>query len=129
MATRKAVTNPGAAAANGDSELKALLESLRSELAVLSARVAKLESPVAAVVEPVAAAAVAEAAAPVVQEDELPEEILLAISAAVAAFLGKRAPIRQIRLLSSGAWAQQGRAFIQASHRIEVHHGAHHHHH
>jgi len=46
------------------------------------------------------------------------EEDVLAISGAVAAFLGVRAHIRQIRLVSGGAWAQQGRVSIQASHRL-----------
>jgi methylmalonyl-CoA carboxyltransferase large subunit len=46
------------------------------------------------------------------------EEEVLAISAAVAAFLGVRAHIRQIRLVSTNAWAQQGRVYIQASHRL-----------
>jgi len=49
----------------------------------------------------------------------IPEEIILAISAAVAAFLGKRASIRQIRLTGSTPWAQQGRATVQASHGVE----------
>ena len=44
------------------------------------------------------------------------EEELLAISAAVGAYLGVRAHIRQIRLVSTSAWAQQGRVSIQASH-------------
>jgi methylmalonyl-CoA carboxyltransferase large subunit len=52
----------------------------------------------------------------------LTEELLVVLSAAVAAFLGKKAPIRQIRLLGSAAWAQQGRVSIQASHRLSVHH-------
>ena len=46
------------------------------------------------------------------------EEIILVISAAVAAFLGKKPRIRQIRLLGSAAWAQQGRVTIQASHAL-----------
>jgi methylmalonyl-CoA carboxyltransferase large subunit len=46
----------------------------------------------------------------------LSEEKLVAISAAVAAFLGERVRIRQIRLLRSNAWAQQGRVSVQASH-------------
>ena len=45
-------------------------------------------------------------------------EMVLVIGAAVAAFLGKKAPIRQIRLLGSAAWAQQGRVTIQASHNL-----------
>jgi methylmalonyl-CoA carboxyltransferase large subunit len=47
------------------------------------------------------------------------EEEVLAISAAVAAYLGVRAHIRQIRLVSTGAWAQQGRVSIQASHILQ----------
>ena len=43
---------------------------------------------------------------------------LLAISAALAAWLGVHAHIRQIRLIRTGAWAQQGRVTIQASHRL-----------
>ena len=46
------------------------------------------------------------------------EEELLAISAALAAWLGVQAHIRQIRLIRTGAWAQQGRVTIQASHRL-----------
>jgi len=48
---------------------------------------------------------------------------VLVISAAVAAFLGKKPHIRQIRLLGSVAWAQQGRTTIQASHALSVKHG------
>jgi len=42
----------------------------------------------------------------------------VAIGAAVAAFLGKRAHVRQIRLVGSAAWGQQGRVTIQASHQL-----------
>jgi methylmalonyl-CoA carboxyltransferase large subunit len=48
---------------------------------------------------------------------------VLVISAAIAAFLGKKPHVRQIRLLGSAAWAQQGRATIQASHSLPVKHG------
>jgi methylmalonyl-CoA carboxyltransferase 12S subunit len=41
-------------------------------------------------------------------------ETVMAISAAVAAYLGKKPHIRAIRLLGSEAWAQEGRATIQA---------------
>ena len=44
------------------------------------------------------------------------EEDMLAISAAVAAFLGVRARIRQVRLVHSSAWAQVGRMGTHASH-------------
>ena len=49
---------------------------------------------------------------------EITEEEVLAISAALAAYLGVRVHIRQIRLVSSHAWAQEGRVSIQASHRL-----------
>ena len=45
----------------------------------------------------------------------------LVIAAAVAAFLGERAHIRQVRLVASEAWAQQGRVSVMASHRWAVH--------
>jgi methylmalonyl-CoA carboxyltransferase large subunit len=49
-------------------------------------------------------------------EEPLSEELIAVLGAAVAAFLGKKAPIRQVRLLGSTAWSQQGRVIIQASH-------------
>ncbi len=55
------------------------------------------------------------------QAPDVPEEVLLVISAAVAAFLGERAHVRQVRLLHSDAWAQQGRVSVMASHRGAVH--------
>lgn len=58
-------------------------------------------------------------------EDVSPETILI-LSAAVAAFLGKRARIKSARLVRtapSSAWAQQGRVFVQASHNLGVVHG------
>lgn len=92
------------------------IESLQRQIEALTARLAQVEG----YGPPVAPAPVPSVAtdSPSVQEG-INEETLLAIAAAVSAYLGKRAPIRQVRLLSSQAWAQQGRAFIQASHRIE----------
>jgi methylmalonyl-CoA carboxyltransferase 12S subunit len=100
-------------------ELVSLIEGLREQVASLSARVAQLERPAA--VAPVVAAGPATAAAPpppVAKSDGITEEEVLAISAALAAYLGVRVHIRQIRLISSGAWASEGRASIQASHRL-----------
>jgi len=52
---------------------------------------------------------------------EVPEEVVLAISAAVAAFLGHRARLKQVRYRTGGdAWTQQGRAAVQ---RRDVLHG------
>ena len=95
-------------------ELVSVIEDLRKEVASLSERVAKLEPAAAAP----AAVAVAPEAPKVAPQPEISEEELLAISAAIAAYLGVRAHIRQIRLISSRAWAQQGRVSIQASHRL-----------
>lgn len=46
----------------------------------------------------------------------IPIETVLSISAAVAAYLGEKAQIRQIHYASSGGWAQSGRAAHHASH-------------
>jgi methylmalonyl-CoA carboxyltransferase large subunit len=84
---------------------------LEAQILELTRRLGELETHKAV---PVAAAA----PAPAPIEEGITEEELLAISAAVAAFLGVRAHIRQIRLVSGNAWAQQGRVSIQASHRL-----------
>ena len=47
---------------------------------------------------------------------EVSDDIVLAISAACAAYLGARAKVKQVRLLRGGAWASQGRAAIHQSH-------------
>ena len=90
------------------------LEVLRRVLAELGERVAALERRAGPAVAP----APAPPAAPAPAAEGLSEETVLVIAAAVAAFLGKKAPIRQIRLLGSAAWAQQGRVTIQASHSL-----------
>ncbi len=96
---------------NSDS-IVAMLESLRQEVARLGERVAALEA---------RAGATPRATTPAqsIPPEELSEELLLVLSAAIAAYLGKKAPIRQIRLLRSDAWAQQGRTTIQASHALQ----------
>jgi methylmalonyl-CoA carboxyltransferase large subunit len=48
----------------------------------------------------------------------IPPDVVLAISAAVAAYLGHRAKVRQIRLSGSATWSQQGRTSIMKSHAI-----------
>ena len=108
------------------NELLPLLQELRSQIAVLSERLERLEQnapasgPAVAIQQPpaIAAAPGPEPAARPAEEEGISEEIVLVISAAVAAFLGVRARIRQIRLITSPAWAQQGRVSIQASHRL-----------
>jgi len=118
--------------------LQQALDALAAQLAALTARLEKLET--AGSVEPVVAAPAAEAPAqpvdtaapaakapavePAPAEDAINEELLLVLSAAVAAYLGKRPHIRAIRLVGSNAWAQQGRVFVQASHQLNIAHDA-----
>ncbi len=94
------------------------LEALRREVARLGERVAALEQGVGA--RPAAAVPVAPAPA---AEEAVGEEILLVLSAAVAAFLGKKPHLRQVRLVGGNSWAQQGRVTIQASHALGAWHG------
>ncbi|OIP18069.1 MAG: hypothetical protein CO105_07745 [Comamonadaceae bacterium CG_4_9_14_3_um_filter_60_33] len=82
-----------------NNDTLALIAQMREELSTLQSRVTTLER--------LAAKA---AAASVSDED------MLAISAAVAAFLGVRARVRQVRLVHSSAWAQVGRMGTHASH-------------
>jgi methylmalonyl-CoA carboxyltransferase large subunit len=77
------------------------LDAVREELSALKLQVSALEH---------SAARAAAAPAPVTEED------MIAISAAVAAFLGVRARIRQVRLVQSSAWGQVGRMGSHASH-------------
>lgn len=79
----------------------ALFAEMRAEITALTQRVQALE---------LSAAKAATAPVPVSEED------MIAISAAVAAFLGVRARIRQVRLVHSSAWAQVGRMGTHASH-------------
>jgi methylmalonyl-CoA carboxyltransferase 12S subunit len=100
------------------------LEELRRELSRLGERVAALEAagvPTARPESPppVVAPAPERSAAPA----ELDEELIVVISSAIAAFLGKKPHIRQIRLIGSAAWAQQGRVTIQASHALSAYSG------
>jgi len=107
------------------SELEALIGEIRAQLAALAQRVALLEAPGGQSTQVAAAAPgqLAEPAPPPAVETPadpraISEEELLAISGALAAYFGVRVHVRQIRLISSSAWAQQGRVSIQASHRL-----------
>ena len=88
-----------------------LLGQVQAQLAALTERLERLEA--AAAPPAPAPNPTPTAAAPDIAEDDL-----IAISAALGAYLGVRVRIKQIRLLSSHAWAQQGRVSIQASHNI-----------
>ena len=82
-------------------------EELLAAIAALTARVDSLESELAAVR--------AELPRP-----EVPPEVVMAISAAVAAFLGHRARLKAVRYSSSPAWQAQYRTAVQ---RRSVMHG------
>ncbi len=88
-----------------DPALENLVADLQEEVRRLSTRLIAVETQLAARTNT--------APAP---SEAITEEEMLAISAAVAAFLGVRAHVRQVRLIHSDAWAQVGRVNIQASH-------------
>ncbi len=93
---------------------KQIKPDLEAEVKELRQRIEKLETLLAAATQKEKQGSVA---LPQIRSEIAPD-ILLAISAAVAAFLGKRATIHQIRLTGTTAWAMQGRATVQASHGI-----------
>ena len=88
---------------------QATIEELQAQIVVLSRQIQALEK------RNGGGAAVAVAQPPA----EISEEELIAISAAIGAYLGVRAHIREIRLVGTSAWAQQGRVSIQASHMLQ----------
>jgi methylmalonyl-CoA carboxyltransferase large subunit len=102
-------------------DLAEILEKVQAQLTALSERIEQLE----AAAQKQSPPAVAPATIPVVQElsslpakPEITNEEIIAISAALGAYLGVRVRIRRIRLLGSRAWAQQGRVSMQASHNV-----------
>ena len=82
-------------------ELRAQVEQLSAQVAALTERLDSLEREVR------------ERA-----DAEVSEDVLLAISAAVAAYLGNRATVKQVHLRRGGGWATQGRSAIQQSHAV-----------
>ena len=97
------------------TDVTVILEEMRAQLADLTGRVARLEA-VSRIPTPAAAATetVSKPAAPhAPAKQEITEEEILAVSAALSAYLGIRVHIRQMRLLSSSAWAQRGRVAVQ----------------
>ena len=89
---------------------------IRKEIDALRAALAPPPPPPPPKPEPVAAAQQPEMSA------EITPEILMVLSAAVAAFFGKKARIKRARVAGpvahGSAWAQQGRVFVQASHNL-----------
>ena len=83
---------------SGANDTNNTVAELRALVAELAARVQTLEEVAAK------------------QHPEVSEDMLLAISAACAAYLGKRAIIKQVHLQRGGTWASQGRTAVQQSH-------------
>ncbi len=94
--------------------------AIRGEMDELRALIGERNAPVAAP-QP---APVEAASAPAIPEaGGISPEILMVLTAAVAAFLGKKARIRRASPMPSmNSWAQQGRVFVQASHNLPLHH-------
>lgn len=80
------------------AELKPMVAELRTMVAELGARIQTLEEQAAQ------------------WHPEVSEEVLLVISAACAAYLGKRGTVKQVHLRRGGGWASQGRVAAQQSH-------------
>jgi methylmalonyl-CoA carboxyltransferase large subunit len=100
-----------------ETRLAGLVEALHARLDELLGRVAALESALGA---PAPTPAAPPVEAPPPEPPPLDEATLYAIASAVAAYLGKKPHIRQIRLLGTPSWAQQGRVTIHASHALSV---------
>lgn len=55
------------------------------------------------------------------KEGEITPELLLVMSASIAAYLGKTARIRRVRFLNpqlANAWGQSSRVVLQSSHNL-----------
>lgn len=113
------------------SQVLDAIEGLKRDLGRLGERIAALEAAAGQAVpaSPQMRAKAVDTAGPPspstvptsARAEGLSEELVMVISAAIAAFLGKKAHVRAIRLIGTGAWAQQGRVTIQASHALSVH--------
>jgi methylmalonyl-CoA carboxyltransferase large subunit len=93
------------------------VESLRRDVARLSERMSEIEKRVHGDPDRITPTEKSP-----LKAEEFSEELLIAISAAVAAYLGVKPHIRQVRLLGGVPWSQQGRVTIQASRDFAVHH-------
>ncbi len=111
------------AVAEKQQETDRQLNAMATTVKALQARVAELggqEAAPAEQPESTATSDVAENKAGQKQESPQPE-VVAVLTAAATTFLGKKARIRSTQLVpaeqdSAGAWAQQGRAFVQTSH-------------
>ncbi|MBM3423145.1 MAG: hypothetical protein FJY09_07875 [Chlorobi bacterium] len=57
------------------------------------------------------------------ENEEITPELLMIMSASIAAYLGKNVRIRKARFISNlgpSSWSQQGRVSIQSSHTFSI---------
>ncbi len=111
------------AVAERQRETKRQLNAMAATVKALQARVAELGGRNAMPAQQGESAATFSAAE--IEDGQKPEsprpEIVAVLTAAASTFLGKKAHVRSAQLTpadagSAGAWAQQGRAFVQTSH-------------
>jgi len=101
----------------GPADRPASDSSLADQIMRLTERVAALEAAIRPAAASVPAGSPAAAPGTRVAAAELSEEMVLVLSAAIAAYLGKRANMRQARLVGAAGWAREGRVKIHASHQ------------
>lgn len=77
------------------AELKALVEKLSQRLDSVESELAELKKR---------------------SDVEISEDILMAISAAVSAYLGNRGKVKAVKLVRHRTWAAQGRQHVQTHH-------------
>lgn len=92
------------------------LDDIAEALALLQSRMAEMGGELARMNERIAAVEAAHDAE--LAQRKVSDEVIFVISAAIAAYLGKKAHIRHVHLLGSASWSQQGRVTIQASHAL-----------
>ncbi len=110
---------------NAIADLEARMSELNIAIAAVSAPLANTQTPGSSVSLDAAIEDGETSAAPAHQDAEVSTEVLILISAAVTAFLGKKVRIRSAKMLQSpyeivNPWAQQGRVIMQASHNLQV---------
>ncbi|MGD0348211.1 MAG: hypothetical protein ABSA85_15715 [Terracidiphilus sp.] len=106
-------------------DMERQLDAMATTVKALQARVAELSRLQAARVQEAEVVTIS-AAVENVDEPKTPPvkpEIVVALTAAATAFLGKKARVRSAQLLpgaqeNAGAWAQQGRVIVQTSHNM-----------
>lgn len=87
-----------------NDDLAELIRALSTQVKDLSSRVEGLENELASLKR---------------QSDEnIPEDVLIAISAAVSAYLGNRGKVRAVHFSRHRTWAAQGRQAVQRSQRL-----------